>query len=285
MSGVALMNGFVKVRFQSREGIIDQSDFDYVIVCAGPINTFNLVSKSGLIGKIESADYFDHPTTLLGIIKTKKFSWFYSRLQNKRIVFGNKPGAIVFSIEEDFSVTIRVRPDSARHLSRKQFNFLARILRYLKRKAILFLGIFISRNFSVAISLDLSASALRSVLQKDGVISELCYSSFEPKVNFQLLKAIDDVIGQNFGAFEKTWENETSFFEETPAAHYSGFLGSLKNDKNESILDGFRLRGMPQISLPGSVSFPGPVIGHPTYLALLSLLYEVQRINGIHFDD
>ena len=284
VSNLGFKNGFVQVNCQSEEGFIEESEFDFVIVCAGSMNSFNLVSKSGLIPNIESAVYLDHPTIWLGKIRTKKLVWIHSRLQNKRVVFGAKPGAIVISTEKDSAVTIRVRPDSVRRLSRKHFTLIARILRRLKKKLLTSSGLFFSRNFSVAISFDLNDAAIRSILSKKGEISELCYSDFGPKVDSQLLKVIEDVIGENFGAFEKTWESELSVFEETPAAHYAGFLGLLKDDKNENILDGFRLHKVPQISLPGSVSFPGPVIGHPTYLALLSVLYEVERINAIHFN-
>jgi hypothetical protein len=283
VNNLALKNGFVQVNFQSKEGFIEESEFDFAIICAGPINSFNLVSKSGLIPKIESANYLDHPTIWLGKIRTKRLVWIHSRLQNRRIVFGAKPGAIVISTETDSAVTIRVRPDSARRLSRKHFTLFERILRHLMRKLLAGVGLFLCRNFSVAISFDLSDAAIRSVLSKNGEIYELCYSKFGPKVYSPLLKVIDDVLGENFGEFERTWDNEMSVFEETPAAHYSGFLGLLKDDKNESILDGFRLNKVPQISVPGSVSFPGTVIGHPTYLGLLSLLYEVERINSVHF--
>jgi hypothetical protein len=285
VSNLDVENGFVQVKSQSEEGFTEESEFDLAIICAGPINSFNLVSKSGLIPNIESAAYLDHPTIWLGKIRTKKLIWIHSRLQNTRVVFGAKPGAIVISTDKDSTITIRVRPDSARHLFRKRFTLIARILWHFKKKLLASSGLLFSRNFSVAISFDLSDAAIRSVLSKKGEISELCYSNFGPKVDSLLLKVIDDVIGENFGAFEKTWENEMSAFEETPAAHYAGFLGLLKDDKNESILEGFRLHKVPQISLPGSVSFPGQVIGHPTYLALLSVLYEVERINATHFDN
>jgi hypothetical protein len=275
-------DGFVYVNFQNPEGSTEEIEFDFAIVCAGPINSFNLVSKSGLIPNIQSVNYLDHPTIWLGKIRTKKFVWIHSRLQNRCLVFGAKSGAIVISTEKDSAVTIRVRPAQERRVSRSHLTW--RVLRHLKKKILASIGLIFSRNFSVAISFDLNSAEIRSVLI-ESEISELCYSNYGPKVDLPLLNVIEGVIGENFGAFEKTWKNEMNVFEETPAAHYAGFLGLLKDDKNESILDGFRLHKVPQISLPGSVSFPGPVIGHPTYLALLSVLYEVERINAIQIND
>ena len=282
VSNVAFKNDFVQVKFQDKEGSTEESEFDFAIICAGPVNSFNLISKSGLIPKIESVKYLDHPTIWLGNIRTKKSVWIHSRLQNKRVVFGAKPGAIVISGEKDSVVTMRLRPDLAKLSSRENFNLFERLLTHLKRKLTLRSGLFFSRNFSVAISFDLNDDAIRSILSKNGEISELCYSEFGPKADSPLLKLIDDAIKENFGAFEKTWDSGMSVFEETPAAHYAGFLGLLKDDQNKSILDGFRLNKVPQISVPGSVSFPGAVIGHPTYLGLLSVLYEVDRINAVN---
>lgn len=284
VSHVAFKNGFVQVEFQGKDGLTEKSEFDFAIVCAGPINSFNLISRSGLISKIESAEYLDHPTLWLGEIRTKKLLWIHNRLQNRKIVFGAKPGAIVISPEKDFAITIRVRPDSGRGFSKEPFSLRERIMRVFQTKVLSRLGLFYSKNFSIAISFDFSDAAIRGVLSENGEIADLCYSNFGPRGDSQLLNLVDDVIRENFGAFEKTWGNEASVFEESPAAHYAGFLGLLRNDDNESILDGFRLKSVPQISLPGSVSFPGPVIGHPTYLALLSVLHEVERINAVHFN-
>jgi hypothetical protein len=281
VSQVALKNGFVQVTFLSDKGQSYESEFNFVIICAGPINSFNLVSKSGLIPNIESANYLDHPTIWLGDIKTKKSVFIHSHLQNRKITYGTKPGAIVIS-NKDYAVTIRVRPDLEKRLSRRHDTLVAKTLRFFWRQLKVF-GFF-STNFSVAISFDLRDTELRSVLSKNRQVSELRYRNFGPKIDQQLLKVIDDVIKEDFGVFEKTWENDTSIFEEFPSAHYAGFLGLLKDDKNDNFLDGFRLKKVPQISLPGSVSFPGPVIGHPTYLALLSVLYEVDRINAVHLD-
>ena len=257
--------------------------FDYVIVCAGPLNSFNLINKSRLIPDVKSTEFRDHPNILLGGVKTWKPVLIKRRFRNKAITYGSKPGAIVFTLNNEILITLRIRPELASTNFPSKTSLVKKSVLYTKSaylKLCWVLGFFYCDTFTVTVAFDFTKPEILGIVDDSGEISQFTYSGFGPKVDSLLTQKLDDVIKQNFGEFERTWGIRSSVFEEIPAAHCSGFLGLFTNSQGESVLDGFRLRNFPRISIPGSVSFPSSVVGHPTYMALSTVLFEVERIKS-----
>jgi hypothetical protein len=270
------------VRLQStdEQGEIREHSFDQVILCAGSLNSFNLISRSRLIPAVDCIDYQDHPTIWLGEIVTTRWVLLKNSFQNKVVTYGSKAGAVVTRLSDDCLITVRVRPlientpDDASILFSKSVS-----VSFLKR-ALSKMGLTFCNRFSVAVSFDFSGGRMQAIISDSGEVSQFTYSSSGPRVDGELFDKVEQLIGDEFGAFKATWTREHQTFVETAAAHYSSFLGNLKNAHNDSVMDGFRMREYSRISIPGSVSFPSAVVGHPTYLALKSVLFEVERINN-----
>ena len=83
-----------------------------VIVCAGPLNSFNLINRSRLVPEVKSTEFRDHPNSVLGGIKTRKSVLIKRRFRNKAITYGSKPGAIVFTLNDKNIITLRIRAET-----------------------------------------------------------------------------------------------------------------------------------------------------------------------------
>lgn len=254
--------------------------FDYVLVCAGPLNSFNLINKSRLIPEVKSTEFRDHPNIVLGEIKTGKSVLIKRRFRNKAITYGSKPGAIVFTLNDKNIITLRIRPEtlstkfaSKRVITKKSISLIRRVFSK-------FFGFFYCDTFTVTVAFDFTKPDIFGVVSNTGEISQFTYSAYGPKVDSLLIQKVDEAIKENFGDFERTWGINSSLFEEIAAAHCSGFLGLFRDSRGEGVLDGFRLRNFSRISIPGSVSFPSSVVGHPTYLALCTVLFEIEGIKS-----
>jgi hypothetical protein len=154
------------------------------------------------------------------------------------------------------------------------------LLRIVFSKLCWIFGFFYCDTFTVTAAFDFTKPEILGIVSDTGKISQFTYSSDGPKVDSLLIQKVDEAFKENFGEFERMWGIESSVFEEIPAAHCSGFLGLFRNSQGEGVLDGFRLRNFSRISIPGSVSFPSSVVGHPTYMALSTVLFEVERIKS-----
>jgi hypothetical protein len=233
--------------------------FDYVLVCAGPLNSFNLINKSRLIPEVKSTEFRDHPNIVLGGIKTGKSVLIKRRFRNKAITYGPE--------------TLSTKFASKRLITEKSISFIRRVFSK-------FFGFFYCDTFTVTAAFDFTKPDIFGIVSNTGEISQFTYSAYGPKVDSLLIQKVDEAIKENFGDFERTWGINSSLFEEIAAAHCSGFLGLFRDSRGEGVLDGFRLRNFSRISIPGSVSFPSSVVGHPTYLALCTVLFEVEGIKS-----
>ena len=254
--------------------------FDHVLICAGPIKSFDLVSTSGLIPKFETVAMNDHPTFWLGEIHVKDSVLVKSRFRNRTVLHGKKPGAIVTSLPNGIVITIRIRPKIFSNIislsaSSKELWLKKMWLLTLDR-----LGLIFCKKFSVAVSLDYKSHEILASLSESGMVQEFMYASSTPQLSLEVMKQAESTIFKAFGNFQKNWESD-SIFEETAAAHYASLLGMLADSTSSSVLEDFHLRQFPRISVPGSVSFPEAVVGHPTYLALCTVIFEVERIKSM----
>lgn len=255
--------------------------FDRIVVCAGPVRSFNLISSSGLIPTSSYVEMLDHPTFWLGDVTTLKPVLIKSRLRNRAITFGSKPGAIVTTLENGNLLTIRIRPKikSKRKIKAKtvfdSFSF------FFKSEVLAKFGFFYCDEFSIAVSFDCISQEIVAILSDIGEVAHFAFTPSNLNVDAEILKKVESVILENLGIFNKNWKR-SSGYSETAAAHYAGLLGRFKDSEGNAVMEGFHIRKYPEISVPGSVSFPDIVVGHPTYLALCSVVFEVERIKS-HF--
>ena len=184
------------------------------------------------------------------------------------------------SLPNGIVITIRIRPKIFSNIislsaSSKELWLKKMWLLTLDR-----LGLIFCKKFSVAVSLDYKSHEILASLSESGMVQEFMYASSTPQLSLEVMKQAESTIFKAFGNFQKNWERD-SIFEETAAAHYASLLGMLADSTNSSVLEDFHLRQFPRISVPGSVSFPEAVVGHPTYLALCTVIFEVERIKSM----
>lgn len=268
----------VKTSNQSKE--FEIHTFDYVLVCAGPVRSFDLISTSGLIPKYQTVAMFDHPTVWLGEIHTRNPILVHSRFRNREISYGTKPGAVLTSLDDGTVITIRIRPINILNLKSLRVSLKGQFLKRMWLFTLRNLGIIVCNSFSVAISLDYKSHEILAHLSDLGSVQEFMYLSKVRIVTAEVIEQVENAIFRVLGIFSKSWFRD-SIFEETAAAHYSSLLGILTDATNRSVLEDFHLRQFPRISVPGSVSFPESVVGHPTYLALCTVVFEVERIKSL----
>jgi hypothetical protein len=269
----------IALEFRTSDKSYSKMNFDRVIVCAGSIGTFNLLNKSNLIRKINEFDYFDHPTWQFGEIKLTKSVSINKFFPNKNIVFGKRPNAIVVKLNLSDFVTIRIKPIFKKSKIYSSnippvviiYKFLNRCINYIRTRT--------SKEFSISISLDIASNYLRATTNIMGEISHVDYGDQKLLIDNQLIAQVDSELEKIFGEYEKSWTDKIDDANKLPSAHYSGFIKSTYNGVYDCSISNFRLNANHSIYVPGAVSFPGPVLGHPTYLALLSLVYVVDTIN------
>jgi hypothetical protein len=255
-------------------------NFDFVLVCAGPIQSFNLLNESALLPKLQSIKYFDHPTYTLGSIKTCKPKLINSHLRNSGILYGNRASAIIYFSDTNTLFTIRLRPLLQNDLSEITYDSFSQILRSLLIGFSSRFGFYFVDRFSVKVSVDFLDPKLTAFLDRNGKIEQFKQDNRSAKLEDKSLTDIEKAIERVVGECQFEWEHPSNF-QESAAAHYSGFLASHNSEFRDKIIDGNRLKDFPSIFVPGSVSFPSAVVGHPTYVAILNTIHSVEKLNSL----
>jgi len=269
----------VAIEFRNKDKSYSKMNFDRVIVCAGSIGTFNLLNKSNLIRKVNSFDYFDHPTWNLGEIKLTKSVSINKIFPNKNIIFGKRPSAIVVKIASEYFVTIRIKPIFKKSNIYSSEVPIFMIYQKILNSCKIYIRRRFSKDFSVSISLDIANNYLSATTNTRGEINYIDYGDQKLVIDNQLIAIIDLELEKIFGKYKKSWNDKINEANKVPAAHYSGFIKSKDNGAHDCSISNFRLNINPSVYVPGAVSFSGLVLGHVTYLALLSLVYVVDMIN------
>ena len=279
VEGIYSDGNMVTIEFRNRDQSYSKMSFDRVILCAGPIGTFNLLNKSNLIRKMYEFDYYDHPTWKLGEIKLTKSVAINKIFPNKRIFFGKRPSAIVVKIASNNFVTIRIKPIFSKSNIYSSNVPIVMIIYKLSNSCRNYFRLKISKEFSISISLDIATNYLRATTNSTGEISHVDYGDQKLAVDNQLIRIVDLELEKIFGKYERSWNSKIDEVDKLPAAHYSGFIKSTDKQVHDCSISNFRLKINSSVYVPGMVSFSGPVLGHPTYLALLTLVYVVDIIN------
>jgi hypothetical protein len=274
----------IKISYRDSKNHLQNNDFDMAIVCAGPICTFNLLNASNILPESQTISYFDHPTFWLGTISLKSKKWIHRRFRNRVVTSGKRPGALVISTEQGYVITLRIRPlnrDLPRNFEDKKIRkFLWRAANSLDFRVLRKFGLYFCKSFSIAASLDFQKAFLRADLNESGNIESFDYKSDFNHIDLATLQLIDQKLLENFGMFQKSWDNNKRDFRGTPAAHFTGFLAEFDKLHLWTSTDSGNHRDFPKILVTGGVMFPESVIGHPTYMALLTLLYEINKMNA-----
>lgn len=215
----------------------------------------------------------------------KRRKWIHVRFRNRVVTSGKRPGALVISTEQGYAITLRIRPLN-RDLPKKYENRKIRKVLWRAKNSFDFrvlrkCGLYFCRTFSVAASLDFQKAFLRADLNESGSIGTLSYKNDFNLIDLATLKLIDEKLKENFGQFQKSWDINKRDFRGTPAAHFTGFLAEFDKLNLWTSTDSCIDSDFPKILVPGGVMFPESVIGHPTYMALLTLLYEINQINAL----
>ena len=259
----------VVVYFCSQDNVSSEMIFDEVLICAGPVKSFELINRSGLIPMEPAIIYFDHPTMYLGRIKTSKHKILHRVLRNSDTIFGSRPGAIVLDTKQDFRITVRMLPIfSYTNENKSDLNiFLSRII----NRIFAIFGFALCREFAVTIAFDFQKGNLKAITDEIGKISSFNFDSASPNLSKETITMVEEYIVQRFGQFRKSRESSEKESSFSPAAHFSGFLGSESFHRPDT--HGFHLNNYPSVWVPGAASFPESVSGHPTYLGVLTALY------------
>jgi hypothetical protein len=137
-------------------------------------------------------------------------------------------------------------------------------------------------EFSVQTSYDYEKDAPRAILSDDKKrVEYLTYLEGPPTVGQELTKVIEQTIKSIFNPKKVGWNYQSRTLNLTASAHYMGFLGKQSSQDKSKVDCNFRLTSNDRIYVPGSVSFPESVPGHPTYLAICTVLHAVEHLNSI----
>jgi hypothetical protein len=275
---ISRTDGKFKLEPMGQEQITRSLLFDNVVVCAGSIESFNLLNRSELIPRVPTLSYFDHPTLELGSISTRKKILVKKVFRNERVFFGRRPGATLINTNSGYRLTIRARPVLIRSNSsigennERDFALLKRVIKH-------FTPIFCD-ELRISITFDFEIDQLIATNSLNGDIVSFRYRNNSIPITADTFSFLDSLIYENFGEFKKSW-NSFGALRESAAAHEMGFLGNLKSGGSgeHAVIENFALKDNPAILVPGAISFPESVPGHPTYLALLTVSYAVTKLS------
>lgn len=266
-------DGRLEIEYKNGNGTSKSLESDYIFLCAGAINSLNLLASSGIINLGNSVQYFDHPTVQLGIAKLSTPLIGFSRYKRNSFIFGSKSTAFIIKENSGGFWTLRFFPRSTKYGSA--------VMGKMERILATF-GVHLFSEFSVQISYDYEKDAPRAILSDDKKkVEYLTYLEGPPTVGKDLVRLIEQTIKKIFNPKKVEWDYQSGTINLTASAHYMGFLGE-KSSRDLSKVDcNFRLKDNDRIYVPGSISFPESVPGHPTYLAICTALHAVEHLNSI----
>jgi hypothetical protein len=266
-------DGRFEIEYNNGNGIPILLESDYIFLCAGAINSLNLLVSSEIINVGNGVQYFDHPTIQLGIAKLSTPLIGFSRWARNPFIFGRKSTAFIIKENSGGFWTLRFFPRSTEYGSG--------ISGKLRRILAIF-GVHLFSEFSVQTSYDYEKDAPRAILSDDKKrVEYLTYLEGPPTVGQELTKVIEQTIKSIFNPKKVGWNYQSRTLNLTASAHYMGFLGKQSSQDKSKVDCNFRLTSNDRIYVPGSVSFPESVPGHPTYLAICTVLHAVEHLNSI----